>query len=133
MAGHPGFKSKKRSRPDFYQDTGKIQFTETPVKEEGLSGNRRKNRQKLNGIRLCEKGRIPVVVKYCNPRFAFDGLYWYVSVSVERGDSAFVPTADGIGIDLGVKNLAACSDGTTYKNINKTKRVRKLEKRRRRL
>ncbi len=132
-ARHPRFKSKKRSKPSFYQDTVKIQFTETHVKVEGLSGSRRKNRQKLNWIRLCEKGRIPVGVKYCNPRFTFDGLYWYVSVSVECEDSAFIPTTDGIGIDLGVKNLATCSDGKVYKNINKTKRVRKLEKRRRRL
>ncbi len=130
---HPRFKSKKHSKPSFYQDTGKIQFTETHVKVEGLSGSRRKNRQKLNWIRLCEKGRIPVGVKYCNPRFTFDGLYWYVSVSVECEDSAFIPTTDCIGIDLGVKNLATCSDGKAYENINKTKRVRKLEKRRRRL
>ena len=25
---------------------------------------------------------------------------------------------DGIGIDLGIKDLAICSDGDTYKNIN---------------
>ena len=34
----------------------------------------------------------------------------------------------GIGIDLGLKNLAICSDGTTYQNINKTYNVRKVEK-----
>ncbi len=134
-AKRPRFKSKKRSRPAFYQDTVKIQFTETHVKVEGLSGSRRKNRQKLNWIRLCERGRIPVGIKYCNPRFTFDGLYWYVSVSVKCEDSAPapVPTADGIGIDLGVKNLATCTDRTVYKNINKPNPVRKHEKQRRRL
>jgi len=33
-----------------------------------------------------------------------------------------------IGIDVGVKNLAICSDGMTFKNINKTKRVKRLKK-----
>ena len=35
----------------------------------------------------------------------------------------------GLGIDLGIKNTAVCSDGTVYKNINKTKRIKKLKKR----
>ena len=40
---------------------------------------------------------------------------------------------DGIGIDLGIKDLAICSDGNTYKNINKSQTVKKLEKCKRRL
>lgn len=27
---------------------------------------------------------------------------------------------NGVGIDLGVKDLAICSDGSRYKNINKS-------------
>ena len=38
-----------------------------------------------------------------------------------------------LGIDLGLKDLAICSDGTVYKNINKTYMVRKIEKRLKRL
>ena len=37
-------------------------------------------------------------------------------------------TNDGIGIDLGIKDLAILSNGYTYKNINKTERIKKLEK-----
>ena len=40
---------------------------------------------------------------------------------------------DGVGIDLGIKDLAVCSDGTKYKNINKSQKVKKLEKQKRRL
>ena len=130
---YPKFKSKKRSKPSFYQDTHKIQFTDTHVKVEGFSMNTKRNKQKLNWIKLCEKGRIPPNVKYLNPRFTFDGLYWYVSVSVEVDDIPNTTTNDGIGIDLGLKDLAVCSDGNVYKNINKTHRVKKLEKRKRRL
>ena len=34
----------------------------------------------------------------------------------------------GIGIDLGIKDFAICSNGETYKNINKSSQIRKLEK-----
>ena len=130
---YPKFKSKKRSTPSFYQDTSKIQFTDTHVKVEGFSMSKRRNKQKLNWIRLCEKGRIPTNCKYMNPRFTYDGLYWYVSVSVEVPDTQTTITNYGVGIDLGLKDLAICSDGNKYPNINKTQRVKKLEKRKRRL
>ena len=39
---------------------------------------------------------------------------------------------DGVGIDLGIKDLAVCSDKNTYKNINKTDRIKRLEKQKRR-
>jgi hypothetical protein len=130
---YPKFKSKKHSTPSFYQDTGKIQFTDTHVKVEGFSMSKRRNKQKLNWIRLCEKEKIPINCKYFNPRFTYDGLYWYVSIGIEVNDNNNLPSNDGVGIDLGIKNLAVCSDGNTYKNINKTQKVRKIEKKKRRL
>ena len=130
---YPKFKSKKRSTPSFYQDTSKIQFTDTHVKVEGFAMSRKRNKQQLNWIRLCEKGRIPTDCTYMNPRFTYDGNHWYVSVSIEVPDTQTTTTNDGIGIDLGLKDLAICSDGNTYPNINKTSRVKKLEKRKRRL
>lgn len=130
---YPKFKSKKRSRPSFYQDTSKIQFTDTHVKVTGFSVSKRRSKQKLNWIRLCEKGRIPTGCKYTNPRFTYDGLYWYVSVGIEIPNSTDIPANEGIGIDVGIKDLAICSDGIKYPNINKTRRVKKLEKRERRL
>ncbi len=130
---YPKFKSKKHSTPSFYQDNIKIQFTDTHVKVEGFSMSKKQNKQKLNWIKLCEKGRIPTDCKYMNPRFTYDGLYWYVSVGIEEDDNTTLPSNEGIGIDLGIKDLAICSDRNTYKNINKTQRVKKLEKRKRRL
>ena len=131
----PKFKSRKHSTPSFYQDNVKIQFTDTHVKVEAFSMSKKQNKQKLNWIKLCEKGRIPTDCKYLNPRFTYDGLYWYVSVGVEVDDNTGnIPQSnEGIGIDLGIKDLAVCSDKNTYKNINKTQRVKKLEKKKRRL
>ena len=130
---YPKFKSKKFTTPSFYQDNVKINFSDTHVKVEGFSSSKKQNKQKLNHIKLCEKGRIPTDCKYINPRFTYDGLFWYVSVGVEYEDATTSSQTDGIGIDLGVKDLAICSDKNTYKNINKTQKVRKLEKRKRRL
>ena len=131
---HPKFKSKKRSEPSFYQDNVAIKFTDTHVKIEGFATSRKKNKQKLNWIKLCEKGRIPTNCKYMNPRFTYDGLHWWISVSVEVDNNTnSPPISEGIGIDLGLKDLAICSDGNTYKNINKTNKVKKIEKRKRRL
>lgn len=131
---YPKFKSKKRSKPSFYQDNVKIQFTETHVKVEGFAVSKKKNKQKLNWIKLCEKGRIPTDCKYMNPRITYDGLHWWVSVSIDtENDTNSPPNNEGIGIDLGLKDLAICSDGNIYKNINKTNKVKKIEKRKRRL
>ena len=134
LAKFPRFKSRKHSPPAFYQDNIKIQFTGTHVKVEGFAVSKKKNKQKLNWIRLAEHGRIPVGgMKYYNPRIKFDGLDWYITVGAEYKDIAVLPPDEGIGIDLGIKELAVCSDRNKYKNINKTKKVKKLEKRKRRL
>lgn len=130
---YPKFKSKKHSIPSFYQDNIKIQFTDTHVKVEGFSRSKKRNKQKLNWIKLCEKGRIPTNCRYMNPRFTYDGLYWYVSVGVEVDITNTLASNEGIGVDLGIKDLAVCSNGSTYKNINKIQKVKKLEKRKRRL
>ena len=129
----PKFKSKKKSRPSFYVDNVKIKFTDTHVKLEKISNSTKKNKVKLNWIRLAEKGRIPTDCKYSNPRVTFDGINFWISVGIEVEESTVVPTNQGIGIDLGIKDLAICSDNNTYKNINKTKDVKRLKKKKRRL
>ena len=129
----PKFKSRKHSTPSFYQDNVKIKFTDTHVKVEGFATSRKKNKQKLNWIRLAEHNRVPTNCKYSNPRIKYDGLNWWITVGIECEDSLNIPFNKGIGIDLGIKDLVICSDGNTYKNINKTQKVKKLEKQKRRL
>lgn len=129
----PRFKSKKHSVSKFYQDNLKIQFTDTHVKVEGFANSKKKNRQKLNWIRLAEHGRIPTNCKYYNPRIKYDGLNWWITVGVDYKPTNNILKTNGIGIDLGIKDLAICSDGNKYKNINKTEKIKNLEKRKRRL
>ena len=129
----PKFKSKKSDRPSFYVDNVKIKFTSTHVKLENIATSKKKNKQKLNWIRLCEKNKIPIDCKYINPHVVYNGLEWFICVGIEVEDSQELPTNNGIGIDLGIKDLAICSDNNTYKNINKTQKIKKLEKKKRRL
>lgn len=131
----PKFKSKKRTKPSFYQDTEKIKFTKTHVKLEKLTTSRKKNRQKLNWVRLVQKGRIPTGenVKYINPRVTFDGVNWWLSVGVEEEIEIKNKETEAIGIDLGIKDLAIVSNGDKYKNINKSSKMKKLIKKCKRL
>lgn len=73
-------------------------------------------------------------MKYKNPRISFDGLNWWLSVSTEfEPEKSAGNFTDSLGIDLGIKDLAVCSDGKIYPNINRTKTIRNLKKRQRRL
>ncbi|WP_288704049.1 transposase, partial [uncultured Catenibacterium sp.] len=54
---------------------------------------------------------------------------YYVSVLIEIPDKRTANnSSEGIGIDLGLKDFAIVSDGKTYKNINKSAKLKKLEK-----
>lgn len=129
----PKFKNKKKSKPSFYQDNLKIKFSNTHVKLEGLATSKKVNKQKLNYIKLAEKNKIPINCSYMNPRITYDGINWWISVGVEFEETDSVPENDGIGIDLGTKDLAICSDSVIYKNINKTNDMKKLSKAKERL
>ena len=123
LADKPKFKSRRKSKPSFYNDVIKIKFSSTHVQLE-----------KLGKVKLSEYNRIPTGVKYSNPRVSFNGVHWYISVGIESIQEPVELTGDSIGIDLGIKDLAICSNRKEpYKNINKTKKVKKLEKKLRRL
>ena len=133
LSKFPKYKSKKKSKPSFFQDQIKIKFTDTHVKVEGFAISKKANKQKLNHIRLAEHNRIPMDCKYYNPRITFDGINWWISVGIDTDECKNKLNKSGIGIDLGIKDLAICSDGNSYKNINKSQIVKKLERRKRRL
>ncbi|GHV37139.1 hypothetical protein FACS1894187_13150 [Synergistales bacterium] len=107
------------SKPSFYQVNVKIKFSTTHVHVE-----------KIGRIMLSEHGRIPVEVKYSNPIVTHDGRHWQISVGVEYERKTEILSDVSLGIDLGVKELAVCSGGDRYENINKTDRMKRLEKRR---
>ena len=90
----------------------------------------------LGWVRIKEKGYIPTTKdgwKIKSGTVSIKAGRYYVSVIVEVPDIKIANNSnDGIGIDLGLKDLAIVSNGQTYKNINKSARLRKLEKQLRR-
>ena len=84
----------------------------------------------LGWIRLKEFGYISVnsIVKSATVSQKADR--YYVSILVEKEDIKINKEhcSEGIGLDLGLKDFAICSNGVTKKNINKTKTVKKAEK-----
>ena len=121
LSDKPRFKSRRKSKKSFYNDNIKLK-----VKE-----NRLVNIEKVGWIKTNEQ--LPIGVKYSNPRISHDNKYWYISVGIEKEQIKEDLTDVSLGIDLGLKDLAICSDGTVFKNINKSNVVRKIEKRLKRL
>ena len=86
----------------------------------------------LGWVRIKEKGYIPTtkdgyVIKSGHVSIKADR--YYVSVLIEIPDRRTANNSSkGIGIDLGLKDFAIVSNGKTYKNINKSARLKKLEK-----
>ena len=82
----------------------------------------------LKWVRLKEKGYIPTNIKIISGVITKEANRYYISVIMNIEYKVKQNNKQGIGIDLGVKEFAICSNGITYKNINKTKKVKKLEK-----
>ncbi|ABG86760.1 RNA-guided endonuclease InsQ/TnpB family protein [Clostridium perfringens] len=83
----------------------------------------------LGWVRLKEFGYIPInsIVKRGTVSQKADR--YYVSILVEEDYKEVSKSInEGVGIDLGIKDFAICSDGNKFKNINKTYNVKKLEK-----
>lgn len=82
-------------------------------------------------VQLKEKGYIPTQIKIISGTVSQKADRFYVSVLFEVNyKESYIENkqTDGIGIDLGLKEFAIISDGKVHKNINKTKRIKSLER-----
>ena len=129
QSSFPKFKKKDKSDVKMY-------FVKTDAKSTIWCERHRIKIPTLGWMKLKEKGYIPTtkdgyVIKSGTVSKKADR--YYVSVLVEISDTNIVNNNnDGIGIDLGLKDFAIISNGKTYKNINKSRKVKKLEKQLRR-
>ena len=120
----PNFKKKGRSDVKMY-------FVKNNPKDCCCERHRIKI-PSLGWVRIKEKGYIPTtkdgyVIKSGHVSIKADR--YYVSVLVEIPNNKMANNSnEGIGIDLGLKDLAIISNGKTYKNINKSAKLKKLEK-----
>ena len=128
QSAFPNFKKKGRSDVKMY-------FVKNNPKDCACERHRIKI-PTLGWVRLKEKGYIPTTKdgwKIKSGTVSIKADRYYVSVLVEIPDPQAVNNRnDGIGIDLGVKDFAILSNGKTYKNINRSARLKKLEKQLRR-
>ena len=126
MKGHPKFKKKAEAEPKFYVRYDALYF---------VSGQA--NIEKIGKVAYRTDSKLPQgrdAAKYTNPRVKYIGGKWILTFGMECESQAREHNDFAVGIDLGVKELAVISynSGTrtkSYKNINKTKRVKKLKKR----
>lgn len=125
----PKFKKKNKSDVKMY-------FVKTDAKVIIQCERHRIKIPTLGWVRLKEKGYIPTnpnthIIK--SGTVSYKAGRYYVSILVEEQEQERpVLNNFGIGIDLGVKDFATCSNGKVYKNINKGSRIIKLEKKLRR-
>ncbi|MEO2503430.1 RNA-guided endonuclease InsQ/TnpB family protein [Clostridium perfringens] len=83
----------------------------------------------LGWVRLKEFGYIPTNSIVKSGTVSQKADRYYVSILVEETDIKISnPNNAGVGIDLGIKEFAVCSDGIKFKNINKTSTIKKVEK-----
>ena len=129
QAGFPKFKRKNRDEPRVYF-----------VKNSSTECLCERHRIKIpifGWCKLKEKGYIPTTalgytISSGSLSCIANRFFITVNVSVPLSNTREELVTSGIGIDLGVKELAICSNGMTFKNINKSVRVRHLNNRLRR-
>jgi len=128
QSGFPKFKKKGKSDVKMY-------FVKNNPKD-CICERHRIKIPALGWVRLKEKGYIPTTKdgwKIKSGTVSMKADRYYVSVVVEIPDTKpFCDSGEGIGIDLGLKDFAIVSNGKTYKNINKSAKLKKLEKQLRR-
>lgn len=146
----PKFKSKKNTTPSFYIDTS-VESRGFIINNDGTLEEKRTNRIKFfhnNTVQLSGIGKVRLsddtkkyglwyltenYIPVSNGRVKFDGEHWNLTFSLDIPQRKVELTDEVIGIDLGIKDTAICSNGIVYKNINKTSaNIKKLEKRKKR-
>lgn len=120
-AQFPRFKKKGKSKVGLYFP--KNNRTDWKIERHRI------NIPTLKWTRLKEFGYIPIEAKVINGIVTQQAGKYYVSIvcEVEKVKNNKIKT-EPIGIDLGIKDFAIVSNGIVKKNINKTSRVKKLEK-----
>lgn len=121
-AAKPCYKIKNKTKSSFYVNSETLKRT-----QRGFRGER------LGEVKTTQSlPKLPKGVKYYNPRITHDGFHWYLSVGYKVESQEVELTGESIGVDVGITKLAVLSNGKTYSNINKTQKVKNIEKKLRR-
>ena len=84
----------------------------------------------LKFVRVKEYGYIPKNANIKSGTITKIADKYFLSLIIEVKDSvkATNTSSKGLGVDLGIKDIAICSNGMVFKNINKTIKIKKLKK-----
>lgn len=118
ISGKPKYKSRRKSKISFY-----VNYESLKKVKGGFRG------EKIGFVKTCQSlPKLNINEKYSNPRISFDGKNWFLSIGYNVEFESTELSGKSLGIDVGIKELAVCSDGVFKKNINKTKRVKHLKR-----
>ena len=122
QTGFPKFKKKGRSNVKAY-------FPKNSKGDWTIERHRLKI-PTLGFVQLKEKGYIPTDSKVMSGTVSVQAGRYYASILVDEDfEQSMGVLPYGIGIDLGIKDFAIISNGDVYKNINKSQKIRRLNKR----
>ena len=84
----------------------------------------------LKFVKVKEYGYIPKNANIKSGTITKIADRYFLSLIIEVDDIVKTKNKNikGLGIDLGIKDTAICSDGRVFKNINKTIKIKKLKK-----
>lgn len=122
----PKFKSKKTHNNTFYSRYESIKFYK----------NGTVNLEKIGKVKCKSSYDVDFtdITKFSKPNVTFNGRCWVLTFSIDIKNEYIELSNKVLGIDLGIKQLAIVNDdGLDIPNINKTKKVRELEKKLKRL
>jgi putative transposase len=121
--GFPKFKSRKNPKQSFRLD-GTIRVEANHIQL-----------PRIGKIRLKETDYLPADQKILSATISRQANRWFVSIQVESPEREAKPAnREALGIDLGIKTLATCSDGTTFENPKALrKNLKKLKRKQRQL
>jgi putative transposase len=81
----------------------------------------------LEGIKMVKHRDVEGEIKFATISRNRSGQY-HVSITVERNIKTLPKVKKEVGVDLGIKTLATCSDGTVYENIKPYRTLRRRMK-----
>jgi putative transposase len=122
--GFPKFKSKKNEKQSFKLDGSIYTSDKTHIKL-----------PRIGEVKLKESDYIPLDAEIKSVTVSSKAGKWFVSCSIEDAVKvAPVPINEAVGVDLGIKVLATCSDGTIFENPKALKKnLKKLKRKQRQL
>lgn len=118
ISKRPKFKSKHKSKNSFY-----VNYEILKRVQNGFKG------EKIGIVKTCQPlPKLKEGEKYSNSHISFGGKQWFLSIGYGKVFDVVDLSDISLGIDVGIKDLAVCSDGNVIKNINKSSKVKRLNK-----